>query len=79
MGGEVLGNAIIVKPFVLRVELRKYKNEYAHLANGAVADARPNEDTHPWTNLDDFVVQLHFRVGLTLKEKIGLGKPFVVM
>lgn len=64
---------------VSRIELRNYDINNLHGADRPVPDARRNPDAHSLSQRDDFLVELHFRIGAAFEDEIRLRQPFVVV
>ncbi len=61
------------------IELRNHDINDLHCPDRPVPDAWRNSDAHSLSQLDDFLVELHFRVGAAFEDEISLCQPFVVV
>ena len=70
---------MLIEPLIRRVKFRQDDDQHFHLADRTVSDPGRDDDAHARFHLNDFVIEFHFGIGLTLQKEIGFGECLVVM
>ncbi len=68
-----------IKPLITWIKLRQYNDQNCHSPHSTMADTRRNHDALTFTNRDDFSVEFHLSIVITLEEEICLSQRLVIV